>query len=100
MDQRAILNKVKNSATPVLERNDVEFAGIFGSYARGEAKKNSDIDFLIRFRQPKSLLELVRVELELSDALQTKVDLVTEKALCRHIRNRVMADLQPIYGAR
>lgn len=92
------LQIIQKNAAPVLERNDVEFAGIFGSYARGEAKETSDIDFLVRFKKSKSLLDLIGVELELSEALKTKVDLVTEKALCRHIKDRVMADLQPIYG--
>ena len=92
------LQDIQEHATPVLERNDVEFAGIFGSYARGEAKKDSDIDFLVRFKKSKSLFDLIGVELELSEALKTKVDLVTEKALCRHIKDSVMADLKPIYG--
>lgn len=92
------LQIIQKNAIPVLERNDVEFAGIFGSYARGEAKETSDIDFLVRFKKPKSLFDIIGVELELSETLKTKVDLVTEKALCRHIKDRVMADLQPIYG--
>lgn len=92
------LQTIQKNAAPVLERNDVEFAGVFGSYARGEAKETSDIDFLVRFKKPKSLFDLVGIEMELSEALKTKVDLITEKALCRHIKDRVMADLQPIYG--
>ena len=97
-----ILNKnlqsIQKRAAPVLERNDVEFAGIFGSYARGEERETSDIDFLVRFRKPKSLFDLAGIELELSEALKTKVDLVTEKALSRHIKDSVMLDLQQIYG--
>lgn len=92
------LQTIQKSAIPVLERNDVEFAGIFGSYARGEEQETSDIDFLVRFKKPKSLFDLVGIELELAEALKTKVDLITEKALCRHIKDSVMADLQPIYG--
>lgn len=94
----ANLQTIQKNAAPVLKRNDVEFAGIFGSYARGEEQETSDIDFLVRFKKPKSLFDIIGVELELSEALKAKVDLVTEKALCRHIKDRVMSDLQPIYG--
>ncbi len=48
---------------PILKSNDVLKAGIFGSYARGEQKKSSDIDILIKFKEGKSLLDLARLEL-------------------------------------
>lgn len=85
---------------PILKENDVEFAGIFGSYARGEERSDSDVDVLIRFREPKSLLEIVGLEMELSEILNKKVDLVTEPALCPHIKRDVMKDLKLIYGRR
>ena len=42
--------------------NDVSMVGVFGSTARGEASACSDIDLLVRFAKPKSLLSLVRLE--------------------------------------
>lgn len=92
------LGVVKKKILPILNRNDVEFAGIFGSYARGEADIDSDVDILIRFKTPKSLLDIIGLELELSDSLNRKVDLVTEAALCPHIQKNVLKDLQSIYG--
>lgn len=92
------LQLIKARVKPLLDHNDVEFAGVFGSYARGDEREGSDVDFLVRFRKPKSLLELVRIESELSDILKIKVDLVTEKALCKHIKDQVLRELQPIYG--
>ena len=91
---------IKKRITPILHESDVEFAGIFGSTARGKAKKNSDIDILIRFKEQKSLLEIIDLEMHLSRVLDRKVDLVTSQALCRHIRSNVLHDLQPIYGTR
>lgn len=85
---------------PILESNDVEFAGIFGSYAKGDEKKDSDIDMLVRFRIPKSLFDIVGLELELSAILKRKVDLVTERALCPHIKENVLKDLQLLYERR
>ena len=43
------LASIKRKIIPILKKNHVVRAGIFGSYARGEQKKNSDIDILIKF---------------------------------------------------
>jgi len=87
-------------AIPILKSSDVDFAGIFGSYARGEATEESDIDILVRFSKPKSLLAIVDLEDRLSEAFKKKVDLVTEKSLSPYFRNEVLDDLQIFYGER
>jgi len=69
------IKKIKPKIIKVLKDNDIVKAGIFGSYARGEQKKNSDIDILIEFNG--SLLDLVGIEMELKKALKKKVDLLT-----------------------
>ncbi len=56
----------------------MERAAIFGSFARGEAKANSDVDLLIEYRaKGKSLFDLVDLKLELEEILGRKVDIVT-----------------------
>ncbi len=79
-------------------QNDVSMVGIFGSMARGEAKKKSDIDLLVRFSKRKSLLAVVRLERELSEALGRKVDLLTEGALSPYLRERILKEMRVIYG--
>ncbi|MBU2633919.1 MAG: nucleotidyltransferase family protein [Nanoarchaeota archaeon] len=73
------IEKIKLKTLPVLKKNNVTRAGIFGSYARGDNKKNSDVDILIKFRGRKSLLDLARLELE--KVLEMKVDLLTYKGI-------------------
>ena len=80
-------------------QNDVAMVGIFGSQTTGEAKDQSDIDLLIRFSKRKSLLKVVALERQLSEALGKKVDLLTEAALSPYLRDRVLRDLQVIYEA-
>ena len=71
------IRRIKKIIVPILKRNGVVKAGIFGSYARGEAKKGSDIDILIKFRRGrKSLLDLVHVERMLKEDIGRKVDVV------------------------
>jgi predicted nucleotidyltransferase len=83
----------------IFRSNDVEMVGVFGSMARGEATEHSGIDLLVRFSRHKSLLEMVRLEREVSTAVGRKVDLLTESAISPYLRDRVKRELQVIYGA-
>ena len=66
--------EIKRKVVPILRHYGIQKAGIFGSYARGEAKKNSDIDILIQ--PPRGMgLEFIGVKLELEKKLNKKVDL-------------------------
>src|SRR3989344_67407 len=89
-----------DTITSILRKNDVEFAGIFGSFARGDERPDSDLDILIRYGKEKSLIDLIGLEQELESALQRKVDVVTESAVNKYIRPYVMKDLQILYGER
>ncbi|MEK6760564.1 MAG: nucleotidyltransferase family protein [Nanoarchaeota archaeon] len=71
------LEKIKKKILPLLKKNKVSRAGIFGSYARGEAKKKSDVDILIEISGEKSLFDLIRLEMELKKVLGKKIDLLT-----------------------
>jgi predicted nucleotidyltransferase len=67
--------------------------GIFGSYARGEQRSNSDLDVLVAFDEPVTLFDLVRLENELTDELDIEVDLVTKDSLKPRIATRVTEDV-------
>ena len=84
----------------VCRQNDVAMVGVFGSTARGEAGEQSDIDLLVEFSKPKSLLKLVALERQLSTALGKKVEVLTEAAISPYLRDRIKCDLRVIYEAR
>ena len=84
----------------ICRQNDVSMIGVFGSMARGEAKQKSDIDLIVRFSKRKSLLALVRLERELSEALGRKVDLLTEGALSPYLRERILKEMRVVYEKR
>jgi predicted nucleotidyltransferase len=68
--------------------------GIFGSFARGENKKESDIDILVEFKESPSLLTIIKLENDLSEILGIKVDLVTTGAIKnKRIRKSIKKDL-------
>mgnify|MGYP001585407781 CR=1 FL=1 len=63
---------------------------IFGSYARGDYNKNSDIDILIEFNG--SLLKLVGIEMELKKTLKKKVYLLTYGGINHLLKERILRE--------
>ncbi|TYP53801.1 nucleotidyltransferase family protein [Thermosediminibacter litoriperuensis] len=57
------LGYIKEKIVPLLKENDVVNAAIFGSYARGEEKPDSDLDIIIKFREEKikTLFDLIKL---------------------------------------
>ena len=84
------INKIKSKIVKILKKNGVVKAGIFGSYARGEQKKNSDVDILIEFND--SLLKLVRLEREIKEKLGKRVDLLTYGGINPLLRERILKE--------
>jgi predicted nucleotidyltransferase len=84
----------------ICRKNDVSMIGIFGSTVRGEATESSDIDLLVKLSKPKSLLSLVKLERNLSEAVGQKVDLLTEGAISPYLKEPILRELKVIYEAR
>ncbi len=70
------VRQIARIAVPILKRNGVTKAGIFGSYSRGEAKKRSDVDILVKTKKGISLFDFAGIKIELEEKLHKKVDLV------------------------
>jgi len=85
------IKQIARIAVPILKKNGVKKASIFGSYARGEAKKKSDIDILVQ--PPKGMgFEFFGLNLELEEKLGKKVDLLTYKSVSPYLKKYIMAD--------
>ncbi len=74
--------------------------GVFGSVARGENGKESNIDILVTFTKKYSLFDLVEMKQRLSEALSAKVDLVTENSLLPNLKPHIYKDLILIKDAQ
>ena len=94
------IEQVKEKANPVLRKYFVEYAGIFGSVARGQAHVDSDVDILVRFGKTPSLVQLIRMENELKELLKTKVDVVVQGSEKSLIKPAIEKDLILLYGQR
>jgi predicted nucleotidyltransferase len=78
------------------KRFKVKTIGVFGSYVRGEQKRQSDVDLLVEFEEPVGLFEFMDLEMYLTDLLGVKVDLVSKKALKPHIGERILKEVAMI----
>jgi uncharacterized protein len=84
---------IKKKIVPILKKNKVVRAGIFGSYARGENKKNSDVDILVEINNPKmSLLGFIAVKHALEEVIGRKIDLVEYKMIKPRIKKQILEE--------
>lgn len=96
----ATFEKIKNILTGLkpflMERYKVKEIGIFGSYVRGEQKKKSDLDILVDFDEPISLLKFIELENYLRENIGLKVDLVMKDSLKPRIGSHIIKEVVTI----
>ena len=81
----------------ICDKYNINYLGLFGSTARGEAREDSDVDLLVRFddQSQVGLFELDQIQREFEKRYGKKVDLVTK--LNKYILPEAMKDLKTIY---
>ncbi|MDD5133175.1 MAG: nucleotidyltransferase domain-containing protein [Candidatus Nanoarchaeia archaeon] len=85
------LEKLKPKIIKILKKYKIGRAGIFGSYAIGKQKKNSDIDILIEPTKHMGL-EFFGLQIELEEKLKKKVDLVTYNSIHPLLKERIFSE--------
>ena len=92
-------DEIKRAIIPVLERFGVAKASLFGSFARGEQREDSDVDILIEFSSPekKSLLDLVAIEQDISEILDRKADVLTDGSIHPLLKESIMNERVVFY---
>lgn len=84
---------------PILKKYHIKKCAIFGSVARGEETKKSDIDFLIDPPSTMTLFDLSGLHDDLAKATHRSVDVVTRRSLHTLLRPHVLRDAITIYEA-
>src|SRR6266566_3365286 len=82
---RAQILKVLLKHEDLLRKYSVKRIGLFGSYARGEQRRGSDVDFLVEFEKP-TYDNFIELNFSLERLLRRKVELITHGSLSRHIQ--------------
>ena len=71
------IEEIKKISVPIVKSYGVDSLSLFGSYARGEATSDSDIDFLFDKGEVKSLLQHSSLINKLEEAFNCSIDLVS-----------------------
>ncbi len=97
-----VLNKYSKELEAFCKPNKIKKLSLFGSYLKNTYNENSDIDLLIEFEENSDygLLDIARIERELSGIIGKKVDLRTATELSRYFRDTVVKEAEVKYEAR
>jgi hypothetical protein len=94
------LNEIKKILSQCKEEIKKEFKvkeiHLFGSFIRGKAKKKSDVDVLVDFKEGADLFDLIGLSLYLEKKLKKKVDVVPKRALRKEIKNSILKEAVPL----
>ena len=93
MNKEEIKNKLNKNMSLLEKKYHIKKMGLFGSVARGEQEKQSDIDILVEFSAPIGFFDFIRLENFLSELLGGKVDLVSKKAVKPILERYIKRDL-------
>lgn len=91
------IEQIKDLITPVAQNYGVERVMLFGSYARGEATDNSDVDLHVWCGNIQGLFQLSGFLLDLQDALGKEVDIVTHGGIRKKFYERIKNDEVLLY---
>jgi predicted nucleotidyltransferase len=93
MDTGAVFEK-KKEILKIAAEHGARNVRIFGSVARGEARADSDVDFLVDMEPGRTLFDMGGLLMDLRDLLGLEVDVVTEHGLKPRIRDRVLKEAE------
>lgn len=91
MKRDEVLSQLKRHKRQ-LKKFGVSSLSLFGSVARNEARRNSDVDILVEFDRPIGLFEFARLKLYLEELLGREVDLVTPEALRKELKETILQE--------
>lgn len=101
------IEEIKRRITPVIEKYRIPAMYLFGSYARGEAAEESDIDFLVDIAGTglTSLLQLGALYCDLEEVFNKRIDLITVQSLTQRstmdsdedFKDTILQEMIPVY---
>jgi uncharacterized protein len=86
---------LKDHKAEVMQKYRVREIGIFGSFVRGEQKRQSDVDILVEFhpRNIPGLLKLIEMEIYLEKLLRKKVDVVIKSGIRPELKKGILKEV-------
>lgn len=94
------IENLAKKANPIFKKYKVKKASVFGSFARGEERRSSDVDVLIELGPLGGLMVMGRIKSELEDVFKRKVDLITFRSINHLLAPSIIKDEIKIYDKR
>jgi hypothetical protein len=92
MTLEELLKEKRPEILRIAAKHGAHSVRVFGSVARGDAREDSDVDFLVDFEPGRSLLDHAALTLDLQELLGRKADVVTEGGLYWLLRRRILKE--------
>ena len=92
MATQTLLQQKRDEILRIAGKYGARRVRVFGSFARGDADAQSDIDFLVELETGRSLMDLGGLQYELEAMLGRPVDVVTERGLKARIREQILRE--------
>lgn len=86
----------KQRLEDTLNHYGVTDVSVFGSFSRGDASPDSDLDLLVTYKPEMSLFDVLALQDELEEIFGRKVDLISRKYLSARLAKRIESELRPL----
>ena len=96
MGIKEIIGDKRNEILKIASRHGATDVRVFGSVARGDARPDSDVDFLVKLEPGVTLLGHAALVRELENYLGRKVDVISEMGLRQRVRHNVLREARPL----
>jgi predicted nucleotidyltransferase len=96
MGIKEIIGEKRNEILKIASRHGAKDVRVFGSVARGDARPDSDVDFLVKLEPGVTLLGHAALVRELENYLGRKVDVISEMGLRQRVRHNVLREARPL----
>ncbi len=93
ISKEEVLRMLEQLREEIMEKYKVKRIGLFGSFIKGQQKKESDIDILVGFKEDADLFDLLGLTLFLEEELNQKVDIVPEPALREELKEDILREV-------
>jgi len=87
----------QNQIDSLCNKQNIAYLGLFGSQSRGDERVDSDVDLLIDFNETKSYFQIAKVQEELENIFQKKIDLVLRSNIKEVLKTNIFKDLKTLY---
>ena len=90
------LKRQRDEILRIAARHGARNVRVYGSFSRGDARPDSDIDLLVDLKPGRTLLDHVGLWQDLEELLGRRVDVVVEGGLSPHLEKRILAEATPL----